>query len=154
MRKIEKQVSDPAMIDAIIGRADVIRIAMVKDNRPYLVPLNFGYDGKSFYIHSAKQGKKLDIIKENPNVWFELTGKHAIVPSPYGCEWTCKYECVMGEGKAEILTDSQQKRHALDVIMEKYSPDKKYDYSDKSVDNVCMVKIDIENMIGKSDKEI
>ncbi len=130
--------------------ANVIRIGMCIDNKPYIVPLNFGYDGKSFFIHCAKQGKKIDILKQNPNVWFEITSKQDIIESQYDCDWTCDYTSVMGSGKAVFLESDEQKRYALSVIMNKFAPDKTYGFPDKSVANVCIIKIDIEDITGKS----
>ena len=63
MRRKEKEISDRNIIDDLIKKAMIIRIAMVDDNLPYIVPMNFGYKDNCLYFHSAKEGRKIDLIK-------------------------------------------------------------------------------------------
>jgi len=154
MRIKDKEVLGKEKLGSIINDATVIHVAMCEGNMPYVVPLNYGYDGKSFYVHGAIEGKKCDIIKQNPNVWFEITSKQDIVESDLGCDWTCDYRSVMGKGTAVIVESAVEIRRGLASIMKKFSPDTEYEYPDKMVSSVCVIRIDIEEMTGKSTRPL
>ncbi len=72
MRKKEKQINDIAGIEDVLSRALVCRLALCENDRPYIVPLCFGYEDNALYFHCAQQGKKLDILRKNNNVCFEV----------------------------------------------------------------------------------
>ena len=65
MRRNDRTVNDLDMIKNLVSKCQVVRIAMCKDNVPYLVPLNYGYefneDELILYCHCADVGKKIDI---------------------------------------------------------------------------------------------
>ncbi|MBU3917342.1 pyridoxamine 5'-phosphate oxidase family protein, partial [bacterium] len=71
MRRKEKEITDKAIIDSIINDSKVCRLGLSDDNRPYVVPLCFGYENDTLYFHSAHKGMKLDILKKNKQVCFE-----------------------------------------------------------------------------------
>ena len=148
MKRKEKEVSDRDEIESIIRRADICRLAFSVDNRPYIVPLNFGYKGECLYFHTAAAGKKIEMIRQNNNVCFELDIDCALVKSETPCDWTMKYQSVIGYGKAFILTDVEKKRRALDIIVEHYSG-RPVGYKEKLVDRLAVIKVEIESMTGK-----
>ena len=126
MRRKDREVKDFDEIISIFKKCRVLHLALVSNGKPYSVPVNFGYDvreedGKkrlSVYFHGAGEGKKIDALKENPEVSFcaesfaETEGT-----TEDACSWTCYYESVIGFGKAEILTDSSERTKGLDAIM-------------------------------------
>jgi len=67
MRRKDKEIKEIKDIEEILHKATVCRVAMVSNNSPYIVPLNFGYKDRCLYFHSAGEGKKLDILRENTN---------------------------------------------------------------------------------------
>jgi len=153
MRRKDKEIIDREKIDEILNRAEIIRIAMSENDKPYIVCVNFGYDGDSIYFHSAKEGLKLDMIAKNPNVCFQTEIDAEVIKSDLGCDWTEKYKSVVGFGKAEILTKKEDKRNALSVMMEKYSPGKTYELPDKTLNIVTTVKIKIDEIYGKQNND-
>ena len=76
MTKREYRITDEAQIQGILDSAKVLRLGIAVDNVPYIIPLNYGCtleDGKlTFYLHSAVKGNKLDLLRKNPEVCFEL----------------------------------------------------------------------------------
>jgi nitroimidazol reductase NimA-like FMN-containing flavoprotein (pyridoxamine 5'-phosphate oxidase superfamily) len=72
MRIKDKEVTDIRIIEQIIMNNSICRIGLCNNNQPYVVPMNFGYKNNCLYIHSTKQGKKIDILKDNPNICFEV----------------------------------------------------------------------------------
>ena len=65
MHRNEREITDKKDIDDIIRRCRVCHLAMCDEGQPYVVPLNFGYDGGFLYFHAAPEGRKIDIIKRN-----------------------------------------------------------------------------------------
>ena len=72
MRRKDKEVVDRERIDEIIRGAQVCRLAMIDGDEPYLVPLSFGYDGRAIYFHSAVEGRKVEALRRNARVCFEI----------------------------------------------------------------------------------
>ena len=75
MTKRERQITDPKQIEAILDASKVLHLGLAVDNEPYVVPLNYGYTMEAgklvIYLHSGQRGKKLDMIRSNPRVFFE-----------------------------------------------------------------------------------
>ena len=148
MRRKEKEITDKIALESIIIRSSVCRLAMSEENRPYIVPLSFGYKDDTLYFHSALEGRKLDILRKNNNVCFEFDIDHEIVEADDACEWTMKFQSVIGVGKGSIIEDFESKRKALNIIMQHYSRNS-YEYPDKTVKKIVIIKVEIEHMTGK-----
>ena len=148
MRRKEKEILDREEIESIIRKADVCRLGLSDNNIPYIVPLNFGYRDSCLYFHTPKVGKKIDMIKGNNRVCFELDINHEVVRADNPCDWNMKYQSVIGYGRAFLLEDIDEKRQALDVIIEDYSG-QTGEYAEKLVDRLAVIKVQIESMTGK-----
>ena len=149
MRRSEREITELTEIEDIIQRAQVCRIALAEGKIPYIVPVHFGHKEKCLYFHCATQGKKLGILRKNSNVCFEMDIDYQTVKTPGApCGWSAKYRSVIGFGRAFIVEKSDQKSAALNIIMQHYGGDW-YDFSHKELENVAIVKIEIDNMTGK-----
>ncbi|KYC52409.1 MAG: Pyridoxamine 5'-phosphate oxidase [Candidatus Methanofastidiosum methylothiophilum] len=148
MNRKDREITDIEELEKIINNAKVIRIALCENNRPYIVPLNFGYNKKCIYIHSSKKGMKIDILKKNSDISFEVDINHELVLSEQACGFSMKYESVIGFGKAYFISDSFEKKQALDTIMSHYS-EGDFSYSSEEMEKICVIRIDIESMTGK-----
>jgi len=148
MRRADKEITSRAEIEGIIRRSLVCRLALADDNRPYIVPLCFGYKDNSLFFHSAVQGKKIDIIKKNNRVCFEFDIDYDVIKADKACEWGMQYKSVVGFGQASFLEDSESKRRALDIIMKQYSG-KSSAYPETKLKHTVIIKVDIEQMTGK-----
>ena len=148
MRRKDKQINDIATIEDILSRATVCRLGLCEANQPYVVPLCFGYKDNALYFHCAGQGKKLDILRKNNNVCFEVDMDCEIIKADQACDWGMKYKSVIGFGKAVFIKDVEQKRKALDIIMQQFSKDT-FEYSANAVESIWIIKVEIESMTGK-----
>ncbi len=148
MRRKEKEILDREEIESIIKKADVCRLGLSDNNIPYIVPLNFGYRDSCLYFHTPKVGKKIDMIKNNNRVCFELDIDHEVVRADNPCDWNMNYQSVIGYGRAFLVEDIDEKRLALDVIIEHYSG-QTGEYAEKLVDRLAVIKVEIESMTGK-----
>jgi len=150
MRRADKEIGDGNLIASIMAEALVCRLAMAEDNMPYIVPMNFGYAGGTLYFHCASEGRKLDILARNPRVCFEVESRVKICSDDNNaCAWGTRYYCVIGNGRAEIITDPHEKRQALDIIMRKYSGRNDWRYSEEALGNIKIIKVAVEQMTAK-----
>jgi nitroimidazol reductase NimA-like FMN-containing flavoprotein (pyridoxamine 5'-phosphate oxidase superfamily) len=148
MRKKDKEIRNIAALEEILSKAMVCRLGLCEGNQPYVVPLCFGYEDNALYFHCASQGKKLDIIRRNNNVCFEVDIDHQLIKADQACNWGMKYKSVIGFGKAVFIKDIELKRKALDIIMQQFSKDS-FKISEEAVKNTTVVKIEIASMTGK-----
>ncbi len=148
MRRKDKQINDIAAIEDILSRATVCRLGLCENNQPYVVPLCFGYEENALYFHCAMEGKKLEILRKNENVCFEVDIEREFIKGEAACEWGMKYKSVIGFGKAVFVEDAESKRKALDIIMQNYS-EGAFEYSEEAVKKTVVIKVEIESMTGK-----
>jgi uncharacterized protein len=113
-----------------------------------MVPMNFGYRDGAIYLHSAPEGRKIDLIKKNPNVCFEVDEIVRFRKAKLACNWGVEYKSVIGFGKAIILHTPNEKRQAFNIIMAQYSG-REFEYPDEMLEKTIAVKIEIEKMTGK-----
>lgn len=102
MRRTDRQVKDFSEICAILDKCQVMRLGLCDGQRPYVVPVNFGYEVRQgqiwLYFHCANQGRKLDMLKRNPSVCFEMDCEHDLVLDPTPCACGYRFASVIGEG--------------------------------------------------------
>lgn len=135
-------------MESIISKANVCRLGLSVDNIPYIVPLNFGYRDSCLYFHTPKVGKKMDMIKTNNRVCFEMDIDHEVVRAENPCDSSMKFRSVIGYGRASLLDEIEEKRRALDIIVEHYSGQVN-EYKEKMVDHLSVIKVQVESMTGK-----
>lgn len=148
MRRNEKQITDMNEVAQILEQAQVCRLAMVDRGRPYVVPLNFGYRDRSLYFHSAPEGRKIDVLKADPHVCFEVDELVKINKAARACDWGVSFKSVIGTGIARILEAPAEKKSGLDIIMAHYSG-RPFDYSEEMLAKTAVVQVTIHEMTGK-----
>jgi nitroimidazol reductase NimA-like FMN-containing flavoprotein (pyridoxamine 5'-phosphate oxidase superfamily) len=149
MRRSDREIKERSVIDSILDKAQVCRLGMSVGDSPYIVPMNFGYDGDALYLHSATEGKKIDMLRRNPKVCFEIDTESQVVPSEQPCDWGMKYCSVIGFGSAVFVKDMEHKKRALDIIMAKYSGQQGFEYPEQMLNNVSVIRVDITEITGK-----
>jgi hypothetical protein len=150
MRRKEKKITDIKEIEAIIQKAEVCRLGLAVDNTPYVVPVNYGYEDNCLYIHCANVGRKLDMIKQNNTVCFEMDVNAEIKEGGQSaCNWSTTFRSVIGYGKAFFVEELEQKKRALGIIMRHYSDKTSFKYRIDALKNVVIIKITITSLSGK-----
>ena len=152
MRLSEKEITDHCKIEEIIKQGKICRIGLFSTDFPYIVPMHYGYKNNNLFFHCAKEGRKIDLIKNNPNVCFEIEAFCEIINTDIPCEWSTKYASVIGTGKASIIDNIEDKKSALDIIVNHYAKSD-CDFSNKMLENVTIIKIEINKMTGKRSEE-
>lgn len=152
MRRNERETSDIQIIEEIIRKADVCRIALANGNIPYIVTMNFGYAAipeQTLYFHCANKGRKLLMIRQNNYVCFEMDTDHQLFSGSKGCDWGMKYSSVVGYGNIEIVTEYEAKKTGLNYIMDHYTGKREYVYDEKVLERTTILRLDIKEMTGK-----
>lgn len=151
MRRSDREVTDIQEIRALIDECKVIRLAMIDGDKPYVVPLNFGYTYENgaftFYCHSAKEGKKLDVIRKNASVAFEMDCQNALQHGETACTHSYYYASVLGEGKAEIL-EGDEKCKGLSALM-LHMAGRNDVFTAEMVDKVAVIAIRVDALTAK-----
>ncbi len=152
MTRRERQVTDINEIIKILDKSKVLHIGMVDGDEPYVVPMNYGYtmeDGKlTLYLHGANRGRKLDLMRANPKVFFEMCCDIVPFEGDVACKYGITYASVMGRGIAEIVEDVEEKKLGLSVLM-KTQTDKDFTFEDKMTTIVTVIKIDVLEYTAK-----
>lgn len=150
MRRKEKQVSDKGILYDVINKAVVCRIGLVKDNRPYVIPLSFGFDETHLYFHSATSGEKVEILKKNNNVCVEFEQDICIIENEKPCNWGVRYLTVVIHGTAELVVDKIQKSYGLAQIFEHYKGGiNHYSFTDIEMESVSVYRVTPLEITGK-----
>jgi hypothetical protein len=135
----------------IIKKCQVCHVSMVdQDGKPYVIPMNFGFENDVVYLHSAKSGKKIDILKNNPEVCINFTTDHLLryQDENVACSWSMKYRSVLVYGKVEWVESDPDKVAHLDRVMKNYTP-KEFKYNPPSLREVCCWKVVVERYEGR-----
>jgi len=148
MRRKDKEITDEAQIRGILERGKVCRVAFFDEEYPYMVPLCFGFDGKALYFHGFNGGKKIECLRKNPKVCFEVDEDIEVVQDPDPCEWTMKYRSVVGFGTAVFLEGTVEKREGLNHVVWQYAG-RELPFPDQAMAAIAVVRIDIESMTGR-----
>ena len=152
MTKRELQVTDLNEIRGILDRAKVLHLGLAVDNEPYVVPMNYGYtmEGEklTLYLHSAVRGKKLDMMKANPRVFFELDCDWMPFESEKPCQYGLAYSSVMGRGEATLVEDVEEKMQAMTYLM-KTQTGKDFSFNEKLVGMVAVIRVDVTEYTAK-----
>lgn len=159
MRRKEREITNRPAIEAIIQDAPVCRIGMTDGTTPYIVPVNFYYegtpsDGGTFYFHSAAEGMKIDILRHRPAVCIEIDLPGDVTAAESPCDYGFSYRSVIAFGKAVELGDGGEKQRVLTKLFERYAGSgalaKRAAIDTEQSARTLVWRIDIESMTGKT----
>lgn len=150
MRRQEKEITDVVELQDILKQGRVCRVGMTDGDVPYVVPLNFGYHDGKLYFHSATEGSKIELLKVNPRVCFEVTIEEELSKKGEPCAWGMNFKSVIGFGQAKFVEDDACKRAGLNAIIKHYDHDKaSHEFTPEMLSRVSVIEVGIENMTGK-----
>jgi len=153
MRRKDREITNPEIIREYIHQCEICRLGFNDDGEVYIVPLNFGVEeenGKyTFYFHGAKEGRKIDLIRENPSAGFEMDCHYALVTGEKGHDCTARFRSIIGNGRMEIVDDPQEKQLGLRSLMRHATGKPDWEFDQKMVDAVCVFKMTVEKLSCK-----
>lgn len=152
MNQRELEITDRNALAEILRQGKYVTIAMCRQDEPYIVTLSYGYDENrgALYFHCALKGLKLDFINHNPNVCATVIEDKGYKMG----ECDQAYHSVVFWGKMNIVEDLQEKRYAVDVLLNHLEDDparvrERSLKSDKVYTEVGILRLDILEMTGK-----
>ena len=152
MSKSDREIKSKEEIIDIIKRCDVIRLAFNNGDYPYILPLNFGFEVKNdkviFYLHSALEGTKVDIMKKDNRASFEMDTKHELQYYEEKGYCTMSYESIIGRGRIRILPEDE-KMNALKKLMGHYHKSEDTYFNPAAISRTLVYSLEVEEMTAK-----
>lgn len=157
MRRQDREITGFDNIIKIMKACKVCHVAFFDDQYPYVVPLTFGMEVKdnnevNLYFHGAKVGRKHDLIKKNDKVGFVMENTHGIVTGPQvgACECTMEFECVMGTGIIEYVSE-EEKVAALQTMLRQYDVQegRNYHFHHEVVPKIHVLRLRVHSLSAK-----
>jgi nitroimidazol reductase NimA-like FMN-containing flavoprotein (pyridoxamine 5'-phosphate oxidase superfamily) len=150
MLKKNREITDPSEMEQILKLGQIISVAMCHSDQPYVLPFNYGFLNGLIYIHSAKEGFKLEVLAKNPKVSFNVITDVQLLPADYPKDCSVAYSSVVGFGRVRMVDDPVEKLAALEAIMVQYYPkNDAWQYPEKVVAACTVWCIEIEHLTGK-----
>lgn len=149
MRRKDREITDFDKMLAIMEQCDCCRLGFKDGDSVYIVPVNFGYEEKNgkltLYFHGAKTGKKIDLIKAQPqpHIGFEMDTKHELTTHKIACGYSYLYQSILGEGDISLIENTSEKLSALQCIMSHYSGKTEWDFKEEMADSVAVIKLEV-----------
>lgn len=152
MRRKDREITATEDLEKIVQSCRVCRLGLWDGREPYVLPLNFGYERSDkawvFYFHSAKEGRKLSVIRACPTVALEMDGGHALREADVPCGYGYAYFSAMGVGTAELVEDVNEKQRALSLIL-LHQTGKAFTITPAMTEAVAVIKVTAEKLTGK-----
>ena len=148
MRRFKQELNETECKKILKNEVRGVPSVIGDDGYPYGVPVSYAYSDGKIFFHCAKEGHKVDAIKNNPKVSFTVIAQDDVVPEAYGTD----FASVIAFGKASFVEDPEEMLQSHIPIIEKYSNeyyDGGIEYFNKAKAAMRMVRIDIEHITGK-----
>ena len=152
MRQAKREITDKQELKEVLQRAQVCHLALMDGQFPYLVAMNYGYHYENkliLYFHCAKEGKKLDIIRQNGNAGFQMEGRLQLISGDQCCQYTMYYESIVGTGQLEIVNDPEERKMGLDLLMSHYGRNTELQYRPEILERTEVLKLTAHQFTGK-----
>jgi nitroimidazol reductase NimA-like FMN-containing flavoprotein (pyridoxamine 5'-phosphate oxidase superfamily) len=132
MRRAEFDVKDKNSINEILQACEYGTLSLISEGKPYVVALNFVFFENSIFFHGAKEGKKIEAIKSNPNASFLVVKPYSFIPSYFSdtmaaCPATQFFASVLFEGKVAFIEDGNIKAKVLNALMKKFQSEDSFE---------------------------
>ena len=154
MRRSDREIKDETVINCFIQNESIIRIAFYDEGDIYIVPVNYGHcleEGKHiFYFHGAKAGRKYELSLRTPSVGFEIDGDFKILEAESACDYSAKFQSVIGTGRLRIVEDIDYKIKGLNILMEQITGQPTWEYDSKMVDGVAVFRLEVDKLSCKA----
>ncbi len=151
MRRKDKEIASYVEVEELLLNALVGRLGTCFNDIPYITPVNYVYDNNKIYFDSAHEGRKIENIRHNQQVCFEIDKIISIIPGMrMPCGSTTEYKSVIVFGDIRVVIDIDEKTDALNKLIEKYAPEApRLPHSSDAADRTNVLVIDIKEITAK-----
>lgn len=148
MRRKDREITVFSKMTQILKDSDCCRLGLVDNGEAYIVPMNFGYavtgETINLFFHCADEGRKTDLLSKQTSVAFEMDTNHQLTGGKNGCDFSYKYQSIMGTGVVETLTDINDKIYSLQRIMEHYTGESNWEFDENVLNITKVLKLSVE----------
>jgi hypothetical protein len=159
MRRKEKEIQNQKILEELLGSAPVCRLGLAPlpgapgseeahMGFPFVVPVHFVHREGRIFIHSARAGRKIEMLRRNPRVCVEIDELLGLKPAEKACDYGTRFRSLIAFGRARILEEAADKRRALELFMEKYAG-RSFEFSERDIEKVAVIEIRVEKLTGK-----
>jgi uncharacterized protein len=155
MRRKDREVIEKKAQLAILQNAETVRIAFAVNNEPYIVAMSFGYiwdEQLRLYMHCAQEGKKLDMMRQNNKVCFQMDTDTLLILDPLECRWGMQYSSIIGRGTLSEITDENERFEGLIQIMKNYGKKGRSHFAAEILQKTTVLRLDVEELTAKQKK--
>lgn len=147
MRLKNREIQDRSTIDRFIESCSTVRLGLLSEGEPYVVPVNFVYTDGAVFFHCAVEGRKYEALSSGRRVCLEFDTTYGIDIN--GADTF--YTSVIAWGSPEIVHERQSKIRILELIVMKYLGEKRI-ITDTMADGTCIVSIRADKITGKENR--
>lgn len=149
MRRKERQMPEEFAWE-VVDKCEYAFLAMTaEDGSPYGLPVTIARGGRAIYFHSALEGRKVECLRRFPRVCLCCVGDTRVPPGKF----TTLFESAVVFGRAEEVTQDDEKIHALQMLCQRHTPDNMENFPGavaKSLSRTGVWKITVEEITGKA----
>lgn len=153
MRRRDREITDETKIEEIVSACDCCRLGFCDDGQVYIVPLSFGYEKVNgsyvFYFHGAREGRKIDLTRKNPQVGFEMDINYLLHEADEACRFSCRFRSIIGNGTVSLVEDPEEKKQGLRLIMKRTAGSADWEFDENMVKAVAVIRLEVESMSCK-----
>lgn len=155
MRRSDREIKDTDKIIDILSECDVCVLGLNDNERgvPYLLPLNFGFEqtdeGLFLYFHGAAEGRKYELIAQNPMASFEADCSHTLFSDSEKGYCTMNYRSIIGSGKIELIDKADDKLRALQLITDHYHKTH-FEFNPAALHRTKVMRLKVQSLSGKA----
>ncbi|MHC4598332.1 MAG: pyridoxamine 5'-phosphate oxidase family protein [Planctomycetota bacterium] len=153
MRRKEQEITDESALEEVLRTGKFAVFALCRGDEPYVVTLSYGLDveRKALYMHCAKKGLKIDILRENS------AACGTVIEDLGYRKGECEqgYRSVVLRGEMTVVEALEEKKHALEVLLGHLEDDpgpirERNLKDDKAYEGVGILRFDIAEITGKA----
>ena len=150
-------MEDPLVIEDVFESNKICRLAFSVDGRPYVFPINYGYEkqgpNRFLYFHTGHEGKKIDMMKQNPRVCVEIDDEFSLKFSETACSYTANYRSIIAYGQLVEVLEKTNKIRGLNALMYQLTGKNNWDYEEKILKKTNVLRLDIESFTCRVSKD-
>lgn len=153
MRRKKQLLPEEKAIEILERGTSGVLALLGDEDYPYAVPLSYVYADGKLYFHAAKEGHKIDAIRNSSKASFCVIDQDQIVPK----EYTTYFRSVIAFGTIRLLEDEEEIRRTVSTLAMKYSADYQEGIPkeiDAEIKHLAMIELDIRHMTGKEAIEL
>lgn len=156
MRRTDREIKDTQKMMEIMGACDCCRLGFADGEDVYIVPLNFGFAqdeaGLHLYFHGAGEGRKIALVRKTGRAGFEMDTNHQVNSHELPCEYSFRFQSIIGRGRIALVENLEEKAAALNYIMAHYSDRKDWEFPPQALAHTAVLRLDVEELSCKEHK--